>query len=66
MTVKIRSFKGLQNGIENPIEFLEELSWAYEREHKVDEPHDQEERKSYISETHRILFRSDLEDNAER
>ncbi len=66
MTVKIRPFKGLQNGIENPIEFLEELSWAYRREHKVDEPHDQEERKSYISETHRRLFRSNLEDNAER
>ncbi len=44
MIVKIRLFKGLQNGIENPAEFLEELSWAYRREYKVDEPNDPEER----------------------
>ena len=66
MTIKIRPFKGLQNGIENPTEFLEELNWAYRREHKTDEPIDPEEKQSYFSETHRILFRGNLEDNAER
>ncbi len=66
MTMKIRPFKGLQNGIENPTEFLEELSWAYRWEHKVDEPNNQEERRSYFSEIHRILFWSNLKDNAER
>ena len=66
MTVKIRPFKGLQNGIKNLIEFLEELSWAYRREHKVDEPNNQEERTNYISETHRIFIRSNLEDNTKQ
>ena len=65
MSVKIRMFKGLQNGIENPKEFLEELNWIYKREHKADESADDTEKAEYISETRRILFRSNLEGKAE-
>ena len=65
MSVKIRMFKGLQNGIENPKEFLEELNWIYKREHKADELANDAEKAEYISETWRILFRSNLEGKAE-
>lgn len=53
-------FKGLQNGIESPTKFLEELSWAYRREHKPEEPTDPVQRQGYISEKHRILFAASL------
>ena len=66
MKVKIRQFKGLQNGIENSTESVKELNWAYRREHMSDEPIDSAEKQSYISETHRILFCNNLEENAER
>lgn len=59
MTTKIRPFKGLQNGIKNLTELLEEANWAYE-------PTDLAQRQSYISETHGILFRSNLKDRGER
>lgn len=47
MSVKVRMFKGLQNGIENPKDFLEELNWIYKREHKVDEPANGMEKDEY-------------------
>ena len=56
MIVRIYLFKSLQNGIENPIEFLEELSWAYRQKHKVDKLNDQEEKKNYISKIHQLFF----------
>lgn len=59
-------FKGLQNGIENPTKFFEELSWAYRREHKPEEPTDPVQRQGYISEKHRILFCSKLDGNGDR
>ena len=39
--MKIRPFKGLQNGTKNPIEFLKEFSWAYKQKHKVNKPNNQ-------------------------
>lgn len=46
IAVKIRPFKGLQNGIENPTELLEKLKWYNRREHKSEEPTDPTERQS--------------------
>lgn len=54
---KIRPSKGLQNGIENPTDFLEELNWAYRREYRD---------RATFQKTHRILFCSNLGDSAER
>ena len=65
MSVKIPMFKGLQNGIENPKEFLEELNWIYKCEHKADKPANNAEKAEYISEIRRILFRSNLEEKVE-
>ncbi|MCJ1348929.1 hypothetical protein MMC31_007162 [Peltigera leucophlebia] len=50
MTVRIRPFKGLQNGIENTTELLEELNWAYRREYKYDEPNLEDNAEQWYNE----------------
>lgn len=65
MSVKIQMFKGLQNGIQHPKEFLKKLNWIYKREHKADELASDTEKAEYISEIRQILFQSHLEGKAE-
>ena len=66
ITIKIHLFKNLQNSIENSTKFLQELNWAYRREHKTDDPTNPKNKQSYFSDIHYILFRSNLKDNAKQ
>ncbi|MCJ1470256.1 hypothetical protein MMC07_008901 [Pseudocyphellaria aurata] len=61
---KIRVFKGLQNGKEDPKEFLEDLDWAYKQDHQANEPSNDAEKSKYEMMTKRILFRQNLEEDA--
>ena len=61
---RIKPFKGLKNGKEDPIEFLEDLEWAYEQSYEDKTPADPIEAAVYLSRTHRVLFRQALEGKA--
>lgn len=61
---KLRPFKGLRDGKENPEEFLEDLGWMYTQDYESSEPKDETAGAAYRSKTHRILFRNYLEDKA--
>ena len=69
---KIRSFKGLRDGKEDPMEYIEDIEWAYEQDFKAKEPRDltspnnppQAPTIAYYNKTHRILFRQNLESDA--
>jgi len=59
---KIRSFKGLKDGREDPAEYLEDIEWAYAQDFSSNEPGAAVE--AYRSKTFRILFRQNLEHKA--
>ena len=61
---KIRPFKGLKDGKENPEEYLEDIEWAYDQDYQNNEPVNGEAAAAYKSKTHRILFRQNLEEKA--
>lgn len=61
---KIRAFRGLRDGKEDPNEYLEDIEWAYEQDYQSREPDAAEARTQYSNKTHRILFRQNLEDEA--
>ena len=59
---KIRAFRGLRDGKEDPNEYLEDIEWAYEQDYQSGEPDAAEAKTQYSNKTHRILFRQNLED----
>lgn len=68
---KIRTFKGLRDGKEDPNEFLEDIDWAYDQDYKSKEPKatgdtmaDALAVEAYHSKTQRILFRQHISDSA--
>lgn len=61
---KIKKFRGLKDGKEDPAEFLEDVEWAYEQDFNINEPEESPEKEAFISKTHRILFRQHLEGRA--
>ncbi|KAL8825271.1 MAG: hypothetical protein Q9170_007862, partial [Blastenia crenularia] len=63
---KIRPFKGLRDGKEDPEEYLEDLDWAYEQDYEDKEASygDAVEKQQFKNKTFRILFRQNLEDKA--
>ena len=61
---KIRAFKGLRDGKEDPAEFIEDIEWAYEQDYKPREPAEKDAQTAFYNKTHRILFRQNLDDDA--
>ena len=61
---KIRGFRGLRDGKEDPNEYLEDIEWAYEQDYESREPDSQDGKAHYYNKTHRILFRQHLQDDA--
>ncbi len=57
---KIRSFKGLKDGREDLIEYLEDIEWAYAQDFSSNEPEAADAVESYRFKTYRILFRQNL------
>jgi len=57
---KIKQFRGVRDGKEDPAEFIEDIEWAYEQEFMRNEPEESPDKEAYISKTHRILFRQHL------
>lgn len=57
---KIRAFKGLRDGKEDPVEYIEDIEWNAERQLKQDG----NESASEADKTHRLLFRQNLEADA--
>ena len=55
-STKIRPFKGLRNGREDPSEYIEDLEWLHEQHYKANGPEPDK--------TLRLLFRQNLEDAA--
>jgi len=53
---KIRPFKGLRDGRENPQEYLEDIEWAYEQDCQSNESSGDEANQVYSNKTHRIMF----------
>ena len=66
MPTKIRAFRGLKNGREDPAEFIEDIDWAYEQDHQMSEQNLGSEvaQKAFREKTYRILFRQNLDDKA--
>ena len=67
---KIRAFKGLRNGREDPNEYLEDIEWAYEQDFKGKEPAtavdgSDELATTFSNKTRRILFHQHLQEKAE-
>ena len=56
--VKIRPFRGLKDGKEDPQEYIEDIEWANERD-RGDDATD-----LVADKAHRLLFRQNLEDDA--
>ena len=70
---KIRVFKGLRDGKEDPNEFIEDLEWAYDQDYKSKEPRPSASNnheandvavQEFRNRTHRILFRQHVSDSA--
>lgn len=61
---KIRPFKGLKDGKEDPQEFLEDLEWSYQQDYESSAPPTEPDREAYSFKTHRILLRQNLEHKA--
>lgn len=61
---KLRTFKGLQNGKESLREILDDLYWAYEQDHKHNEPEGTPENTEHQAKTKRILFQQHFDDDA--
>ena len=65
MPTSIRPFRGVQNNLEDPDEYIEDLEWAYAQDYQSAEPfHNVEAKQIYINKTYRILFRNNLEEKA--
>lgn len=71
MPTKIRIFRGLRDGKEDPMEFLEDVDWAYEQDYKGKEPASSQSEAgasspvmTFYHKTHRMLFRQHIEDDA--
>lgn len=65
MPTLIRPFRGVQNNLEDPEEYIEGLEWAYAQDFQLAETSDNlEARQVYINKTYRILFRNNLEGTA--
>lgn len=63
MGSKIRPFRGLKNGKQDPNEFLEDIEWAYNQEYSRRSPTNGGG-EAYKDRTLRILFRRNLEAKA--
>lgn len=65
MPTLAQPFRGVQDNVEDPDEYIEGLEWAYAQDFKSAEPSDNlEARQVYINKTYRILFRNNLEGTA--
>ena len=62
MPTSIRPFRGVQDNLEDPDEYIEDLEWAYAQDYQSAEPsHNLEAKEIYINKTYRILFYNNLE-----
>lgn len=62
MPTSIQPFRGVQDNLKDPDEYIEDLEWAYTQDYQsVEPPHNPEARQTYINKTFRILFRNHLE-----
>lgn len=59
-----KKFRGTKDGKEGPVEFLEDVGWAYEQNYVYNEPESAPEAAAFRSKTHRIRFRQHLESKA--
>ena len=64
MPTAIRPFHGRKDGTEYPQEYIEDLEFAYEQDHLHKEPAASEPKATYLDRTYRVLFRSNLKDQA--
>lgn len=65
MPSSIRPFHGVQDYLEDPDEYIEDLEWAYTQDYQSTEPsHNPEAKQNYINKTCRIFFRNHLEGKA--
>ncbi|MCJ1346903.1 hypothetical protein MMC31_005123 [Peltigera leucophlebia] len=65
MPTLIRHFRGVQDNLEDPDEYIEDLEWAYSQDFQSAEPTNNIEAKQmYTNKTYRILFRNNLEGRA--
>ncbi len=65
MPTSIRLFRGVQDSLEDPDEYIKDLEWAYAQDYQSAEPSNNPEAKQiFINKTYRILFRNHLEGKA--
>ncbi|MCJ1348186.1 hypothetical protein MMC31_006417, partial [Peltigera leucophlebia] len=65
MPTLIRPFRGVQDNLEDPDEYIEDLEWAYNQDFQSAEPTNNIEAKQmYTNKTYRILFHNNLEGRA--
>ena len=58
-STKIRSFRGLRDGKEDPTEYIEDLEWEYEQHYQTNDPMGSNKDRAM-----KILFRQNLDDDA--
>lgn len=65
MPTSIQPFRRVEDNLEDPDEYIEDLEWIYSQDYQSAEPsHNPEARQTYINKTFRILFRNHLEEKA--
>ncbi len=65
MPISTRPFRGVQDNLKDPDEYIKDLEWAYAQNYQSLEPSNNPEAKQiFINKTYRILFRNHLEGKA--
>lgn len=65
MPTSIKPFRGVQDNLEDPDEYIEDLEWIYSQDYQSAEPSQSlDAKQTYVNKTFRILFRNHLEGKA--